>query len=514
MKRTVIGTLAALASMAVLTLAMVPLRHHLSIATTALVLVVPVVIGVVLGGFMAGALSVVAGFLVYDWYFIPPIHTLWVGAPQNWAALGVYVAVMLPVAHVVARMNAARATARRQEREIRQLFELSDLLVEEKPLDVLMKAIVTTLADVFSSPQVALFLPRDDRLEIAASVGAPLSEQDLRHVLPDPAEPGTLRTRSADSGGLLALALAAAGRPIGLLVLAGGTAARHEREPLLLFANQVALAVERAQLREQALRSRVTEEMARLARTLVAAVSHDLRTPLASIKASSSTLADAELDIGPEASRRLATLIDVQADRLAEMVQNLLDMSRIQAGVLEPRRTVASLAELISTVVRDLAPGPQGYAVRVELPDDLPPVDVDLMLISRVVTNLLENAIRHGPKSAAITVGAALTTPDTITVHVADQGPGVSPERLEEIFELFARRAGDAGAGLGLTIAKTFVEAHGQRIWVEDGPEGGARFCFTLPVVTWISDEPTVPVSRPGAPGSQARSAVAADSRH
>jgi two-component system sensor histidine kinase KdpD len=283
---------------------------------------------------------------------------------------------------------------------------------------------------------------------------------------------------------------------------------------LLLFANQVALAVERAQLREQALRSRVTEEMARLARTLVAAVSHDLRTPLASIKASSSTLADAELDIGPEASRRLATLIDVQADRLAEMVQNLLDMSRIQAGVLEPRRTVASLAELISTVVRDLAPGPQGYAVRVELPDDLPPVDVDLMLISRVVTNLLENAIRHGPKSAAITVGAALTTPDTITVHVADQGPGVSPERLEEIFELFARRAGDAGAGLGLTIAKTFVEAHGQRIWVEDGPEGGARFCFTLPVVTWISDEPTVPVSRPGAPGSQARSAVAADSRH
>jgi two-component system, OmpR family, sensor histidine kinase KdpD len=156
----------------------------------------------------------------------------------------------------------------------------------------------------------------------------------------------------------------------------------------------------RAQLREQALRSRVTEEMARLARTLVAAVSHDLRTPLASIKASSSTLADAELDISPEASRRLAALIDAQADRLAELVQNLLDMSRIQAGVLQPRRTVASLAELISTVVADLDPGPRGYAVRAELPDDLPPVDVDLMLIARVIANLLENAIRHGPKSS------------------------------------------------------------------------------------------------------------------
>jgi len=147
-------------------------------------------------------------------------------------------------------------------------------------------------------------------------------------------------------------------------------------------------------------------------------------------------------------------------------------------------------------------------------PHDLPPIDVDLMLISPVIANLMENAIRHGPKSSTITVGAALTTPETITVYVADQGPGVSPERRGEIFELFARRADDAGAGLGLTIAKTFVEAHGQRIWAEDAPDGGARFCFTLPVVTWMPDEPTVPVSRTGAPGPRARSAVAADSRH
>jgi two-component system sensor histidine kinase KdpD len=507
MKRTVIGTVAALASMAALTFAMTPLRTHLSIATTALVLVVPVVIGVVTGGFIAGALSVVAGFLVYDWYFIPPIHTLWVGAPQNWAALVVYVAVMLPVAHVVARMDAARATARRQEKEIRELFQLSDLLVEERPLDELLAAIVTTLADVFGSPQVALFLTRDGRLEIAASTGEPLSEQELRHVLPAPAELGASRARSFDAGGLLVLALAAAGRPVGLIVLSGGTAARYERESLLLFANQIALAVERAQLREQALRSRVTEEMAGLARTLVAAVSHDLRTPLASIKASSSTLADPELDISLEAGRRLATLIDVQADRLADLVQNLLDMSRIQAGVLQPRCQVASLADLVSSVVSDLAPEARGYTVRVELPSNLPPVDVDLTLISRVLTNLLENAIRHGPKHRTITVGGALAAPNAVQVHVVDHGPGVRPERRNEIFELFARRR-DAGAGLGLTIAKTFVEAHGQRIWVEDAPGGGARFCFTLPVAASIPDEPKMTALVPE------ELKVAADSRH
>jgi two-component system, OmpR family, sensor histidine kinase KdpD len=514
MRRTVVGSVAALASMAALTIAMVPLRAHLSIATTALVLVVPVVIGVVTGGFLAGTLSVAAGFLVWDWFFLPPIHTLWVEAPQDWAALAVYVAVMVPVAHVVARMDAARATARRQAKEIRELFQLSDLLVEERPLDQLLPAIVTTLADVFGSPQVALFLARDGRLEMAASAGEPLSEQELKPVLPAPAELGTARPHSFNTDGLLVLALAAAGRPVGLLVLSGGTAARYERESLLLFANQIALAVERAQLREQALRSRVTEEMAELARTLVAAVSHDLRTPLASIKASSSTLADPQLDIGPEAGRRLATLIDTQADRLADLVQNLLDMSRIQAGVLQPRRAVVSLADLVAAVVGDVAPGSRGYAVRVELPSDLPPVDIDVTLISRVLTNLLENSIRHGPKHSAIAIGGALENPQTVVAYVADHGPGVPPERRTEIFELFARRPGDAGAGLGLTIARTFVEAHGQRIWVEDAPGGGARFCFSLPVAASIPDE-----TREGGGNGVASLVpeelkVAADSRH
>jgi two-component system sensor histidine kinase KdpD len=510
----VAGTAAALGSMALLTLAMLPLRSHLSVATTALVLVLPVVIGVVTGGFLAGALSVIAGFLVYDFFFIPPYLTLVVGASENWAALGVYAAVMLPVARVVAGMNAARGRARRREREIRQLFELSDLLVEDKPLDVLLSVIVTTLADVFGSRQVALFLPRAGHLEMAASAGEPLADAELRGVLPAPGEVGSSGTPSFARDGLLTVALAAAGRPVGLLVLSGEAAAGHEREPLLLFANQIALAVERAQLREQALRARLTEEMAGLAKTLVAAVSHDLRAPLASIKASSSTLADAGLDISPEATRGLATLIDAQADRLADLVQNLLDMSRIQAGVLEPRRTVASLTDLVSAVVTDVTPGLRGHAIEVDLDADLPPIDVDLVLISRVLTNLLENAIRYGPRGSPITVRAERTpapglaaapvpanTPAaaaTIEVSVTDQGPGVRPEWRNDVFEVFARRADDVGAGLGLSIAKTFIEAHGQRIWVEDAPGGGARFCFTLPVAAPIPEEPR----------------IAADSRH
>jgi two-component system sensor histidine kinase KdpD len=487
MKRTLLGLAAALASMAVLTGAMLPLRGSLSVATTALILVVPVVIGVVIGGFGAGVLSVGAGFLVYDFFFIKPYLTLWVGAPQNWVALGVYVAVMLPVARVVAGMNTARARELRQGRELRQLFELSDLLVEDKPLDVLLSVIVTALADVFGARQVALFLPADGRLELVRSVGASLTASQLRDVLP---APGTPTAHSQQRSGLLVLALTASGRPVGLLALSAEAAARHEREPLLLFANQIALAVERAQLREQALRTRVNEEMARLAKTLVAAVAHDLRAPLASIKASSSTLSDAELEIGPDSRRHLAALIDVQADRLADLVQNLLDMSRIQAGVLRPRCTVTTLSTLVADVLADSPPAWHENDVRAELPDELPPIDADLVLMSRVLANLVDNAVRHSPAGAPVVIRAAALPSGVIELSVTDHGPGVDPGRRDEIFQLFARRDDDAGAGLGLAIAKTFVAAHGQRIWVEDAPGGGARFCFTLPVALPITEEP------------------------
>jgi two-component system sensor histidine kinase KdpD len=490
MRRSVIGTVAALASMAGLTAAMLPIRSHLSIATTALILIVPVVIGVVTGGFIAGLISVGAGFLVYDFFFIPPYLTLWVGRPENWVALGVYVAVMLPVSQVVAGMNSAKAEARRQGREMRELFELSHLLVEDKPLDELLSTIVTTVAEVFGAEQVALLLPDAERLRVVASAGEPMTEAQLRRIVPATGELATLDARPFERDGLLVLALTAAGRPVGLLVLTGEAAARHEREPLLLFANHIALAVERVQLRDQALQAKLAEEVARLAKTLVTAVSHDLRAPLTSIKASSSTLADDEFDSNPETTRRLAKLIDVQADRLADLVQNLLDMSRIQGGVLQPRYAVAALADLVTTVVNDLISGPRGHVIRVEIPEDLPPTDVDIALVSRVITNLLENAIRHSPKGTTITIRARLIDQDRIEVSVADLGPGVSPNRRGEIFELFARRDDDAGAGLGLTIAKTFIEAHGQRIWVDDGPEGGARFCFTLPVAASLPEEP------------------------
>ena len=173
---------------------------------------------------------------------------------------------------------------------------------------------------MFGAEQVALLLPTAAASSVAAAAGEPLSAAQLRQIVPPPGTVGTPAGPRPPPGDLLLLALTAAGRPVGLLALSGPAAAGSEREPLLLFANQIALAVERAQLREQALATRLTEEMAHLARTLVAAVAHDLRAPLASVKASSSTLADPGLELSPEARQGLAPLIDVQADRLADLV--------------------------------------------------------------------------------------------------------------------------------------------------------------------------------------------------
>ena len=167
--------------------------------------------------------------------------------------------------------------------------------------------------------------------------------------------------------------------------------------------------------------------MDRLAKTLVAAVSHDLRAPLARIKASSSTLADNEIELDQQTRQSLAALIDKQADRLADLVQNLLDMSRIQAGVLQPRRAASSLPELVDRVLGDLAPALHRHPVRLDLPDALPAVDADVTLISRVLTNLLENAIRHAPKGTPITVGAAPRPPARRRRVRRRPGPGGRP---------------------------------------------------------------------------------------
>jgi len=466
---------------------MVAFRSHLSIASVALVLVIPVVAGVAAGGFRAGAASVVVGFLVYDFLFIPPYYRLTVSTGQNWVVLGVYVVVMLLVARVVAGLDSARSEAQRRADETRRLFELSELLVEDRSVDELLETIVGAVATVFEVPAVALLVPEDDRLEIAASAGEELSRDQLKRLDPYSGVPVSLGTGPGAPHEVRTVALSAAGRPVGILAMRGAPASEADRALLRTFANHAALALERAQLREQAVRSELLEEVDRLRHALMGAVSHDLRTPLATMKVASSTLLSPPAPLSDSDAHELYRLIDVETDRLTRLVTNLLDLTRLDAGALQIRRGPQSIRALVADAVAALRSTLNGRAVRMDLADGLPPVDVDELLIGQVLANLLDNADRHSPPDTQITVTGELRD-NRIAVSVADRGPGVPVAERQAVFDRFVRFDTGGRSGLGLSIAKTFVEAHHEQIWVEDVPGGGARFVFTLPPAAGIGE--------------------------
>ncbi len=484
MRRTVLGAVAALAGVGVLSAGMVPVRSHLSVATAALVLVVPVVLGVVLGGFPAGVAALAAGFLAYDLLFIPPYGTLRVGSAQNWVALAVYVVVVSMVARVVSSQQRARVESARREADARRLYELSDALVGDRPLAELLQRVATALKEQLSLRSVSLLLADGESLSPAAAAGEPLSEIELAQVLPSG---GRARSAALGGGSVVALPLSAAGRPFGLVVLvAPGRLEPGEWAPLRTYVNQLALALERARLRDQAVRNELLEEADRMRSALLGAVSHDLRTPLASLKAAVSDLRQPGLALSEPDAKELLGLVEGQADRLARMITNLLDMTRIEAGALERHLEVTSVEDLVAESLALLGRSEAADRIVSEVPSGLPPVEVDHVLIGHALVNLLENAERHAPRGTKVIVGAraragAAGGGASVEIWVEDHGPGVPAEERERIFTMFTREGPGGRSGLGLAIAKAFVEAHGGTIRVEEASGGGARFALGLP---------------------------------
>lgn len=508
-KRPVLsGALAALALTAGLSVLLMPLRPQLNAAISALVLVVPVVVGVSIGGFGAGLFAAGVCFVVYDFVFLPPYYTLYVRKGSDWVALGVYAAVTLIVARVVAAANSARSDSQRRAAEVRRLFDVSELLVRELPPSALLEAIVSSVRSAFDLEGVSLLLPVEGRLQLVASAGEPLPAEEAAHLSTGSAQPVPLRPSSLRPSSLLGLlpqgsspsrttpgangpggpfwqtvALVAGSNAVGLLAVRGASGGREGQELLRAFANHLALALERASLQEEALRARLLGEVDRLRRSLVGAVSHDLRTPLATIKLSASTLLESGALLSPGDLKELASLVDVQADRLDRLVSNLLDMTRIQAGALELRRQPSALAELFEEALAVLGRSGQSGEVTYEAPADLALVDVDPVLVRQALANLVDNALRYSPEGEPVRVVARPAEGQKVEVSVSDKGPGVPEEERARIFQMFERREAGGRGGLGLAIVQAFVEAHGERIWVSQAEGGGARFAFTLPVV-------------------------------
>ena len=258
----------------------------------------------------------------------------------------------------------------------------------------------------------------------------------------------------------------------------------EQRHLLETFAGQIALAVERAQLAEEAERARVAVEAESLRSTLLASISHDLRTPLAVIAGASSALNDPSLTLDSAARAELARSIDAKAQEMSELISNVLDLMRFEAGEVRLRRDWQTVDDLVGTALARLGGRFGDRPVDVTLPADLPPVYVDAPLVTQVLVNLLDNAIKHTPPGTRISLSAGLDG-EAIRVTVDDTGTGLPPGEPEELFAKFKRgreESNAGGAGLGLAICRAIVEAHGGHIAAMQRPGGGARFQFTLPI--------------------------------
>ncbi len=250
------------------------------------------------------------------------------------------------------------------------------------------------------------------------------------------------------------------------------------------FANQAALAIERAALAEEAQQAWERVEAELLRNTLLSSVSHDLRTPLAAITGAATTMLEAGPSLASDTRRELTEAICAESERMERLINNLLDMTRLESGGLKLNKEWQPLQEVIGVALRRLEKQLAGRHVEVDLPSDLPLVHIDAVALEQVVTNLLDNAIQYTPAGSPIEIRARREE-DAVRVAVVDHGPGLPPGTEQRVFEKFFRanpKSGRRGIGLGLTICRGIVEAHGGKIVAANRPAGGAEFSFTLPM--------------------------------
>jgi two-component system, OmpR family, sensor histidine kinase KdpD len=488
--RGALGYGVAVAGTALITAPLLTFRGDVSKTTVVLAYLLVVTAAAAAGGLGPGITAAGLGFLAFDLLFLQPYHHVIVDDPQDYLSLAVYLLVAVVVSLLVASSERRRAQAERRERETRMLFDLSTSLVAHGGLEDTLQGVVRTVRSLFELAGCAIVLPSGDRLRLAAVDGEVPDDLDERFATAAQTSVQVRGPAGADlePGRALTVPMRSGEHVVGaLVVVAGGPGSsgfgEAERRVLATFANQAALAVEQGQQEEQRHRALALQETDRLRTALLNSVSHDLRTPLASIKASASSLLDREVRWSDAERDEFLATINTEADRLTRLVHNLLDMSRIEAGALDPHLIESSVAEMVGPVVRRARTASR-QRVDVDVPEELPAVLVDPVRLDQVLTNLLDNARGYAAGSPVQVV--ARQAGETVEVWVVDHGPGIPGPERERVFDQFYRLKGGGrrpeGTGMGLAICRGIVQAHGGRLRVETTPGGGASFVLTLPV--------------------------------
>jgi two-component system sensor histidine kinase KdpD len=437
---------------------------------------------------LASVLSVGA----FDFFFVPPYFSFAVSDIQYLLTFGVMLVVALVISNLAVRIREQAELARYREKRMGVLYTMSRDLATHRGTGLLAHVAAKHLREVFDS-QVAIFLAdADKRLQ--------LQRGEALYFEFDPKEAGVaqwvfehneragLGTDTLPGASALYLPLVGSTGPIGVVAVRP-TESNRLLEPdqihlLESLVNQVALAIERTRLSEEAERAHVRVETERMRNAILSSVSHDLRTPLATITGAASSLVEEQHELDPTARHELSRSIYREADRLDRLLKNLLDMMRIEAGAVQLSKEWHPVDEVVGAGLARLEGRLGDHTINTAFPPDLPLVLVDGVLLEQVVINLVENAVKYAPRGSAIDLSAS-TSNRVVVIEVADRGPGIPPGEEALIFDKFyrAKPAREGGVGLGLTICRGIVEAHGGRIWAENRRGGGAVFRFTIPLL-------------------------------
>jgi two-component system, OmpR family, sensor histidine kinase KdpD len=424
------------------------------------------------------------------YFFMPPYFSLWVQNTEYAIDLAVMFTVSILIGELTARIRHQAQMARLQERQTAVLYEMSRTLPAIHSLQDLLQTVLAQVATIFGS-RVSVLMP-DPGGELHLRAGEPFEDEYGREKLVGRwvfrhGHLAGLGTQTLPQAKGFYLPLRASHAVIGVLRLELDDPPRLNDPASLQFlealGSQIALAIERDSLFRQTQEGRVEIEAERMRCALLSSVSHDLRTPLTVIAGSASSLVEGENHLNDETKRELAQAIYEEAYRLERLVNNLLEMSRLQAGEIKLIKEWEALEEVVGAALAQLEAHLKDHPVITDLPADLPLVRMDQMLMERVLVNLLENAVKYAPEGAPIHISGRVEG-DRLKVEVADHGPGLPLGEEERVFEKFYQvaRGRSRGAGLGLTICRSIVEAHGGRIWAANRPAGGAVFTFTLPL--------------------------------
>lgn len=440
----------------------------------------------------AALLASVLSIAVFDFLFVPPYDTFNVHNAAYFLTFGVMLAVALVMSRLTSRLREQAEEAREREQRTAALYATKQELGEAGDRQGQIAVAARRLGAVVGG-QAALHLVDDrnagqepewptdgvfESLPVRIAAG-----WAYRHG--EAAGSGTAHCAEAEA---LVVPLKTASLRLGVAVAVpdqSGSVTRAQRMTMEALADQIAATLERTFLVEGHEQARVEAESERLRTALLSSLSHDLRTPLASIEGAASSLLHAPANLTAETRRELADTVLEESRRMSRLVANLLDMVRVETGGLAVKKTWQPLEEALGVALLRLDDGLAHHPVRAELPHDLPLVPIDEVLIEQVFINLLENAAKHTPSDTPIRV-SAWQQDGSVVVEVADRGPGVPAGMEEAIFQKFYRAPGadhSTGAGLGLTICRGIVAAHGGRIWATTGDGGGAAFQFSLPLI-------------------------------